>query len=69
MGPRNVGLGLFAQLQKNLREMPKKGLKTGQNGVNFLFGPHTCRIISSPIQRHWVIAGPGPLSITSVRGT
>ena len=41
MGPGNVGLGLFA-VAKISGEMPKKGLKTGRNGVKFFLGPHTC---------------------------
>ena len=38
MGPGNIGLGLFTQLQK-FQVKCIKGLKTGQNGVKFFFGP------------------------------
>jgi len=35
-------IGAFCTIAKNSGEMPKKGLKTGQNGVKFFLGPHTC---------------------------
>ena len=41
-GSRKCRMGAFGTIAKISREMPKKGLKTGQNGVKFVFGPHTC---------------------------
>ena len=46
MGPGNVGLELFAQLQKIQVKCQKKALKTGQKGVKKLFSPHTFKIIT-----------------------
>ena len=36
----------FCTIAKISGEMPKKGLKTGQNGVKFFFDPHTCWILT-----------------------
>ena len=41
-GSRKCRMGAFCTIAKISGEMPKKGLKTGQNGVKFVFGPHTC---------------------------
>merc|ERR1712218_307120 len=38
-GSRKCRMGAFCTIAKISGEMPKKGLKTGQNGVNFLGGP------------------------------
>ena len=40
-GSRKCRMGAFCTIAKNSGEMSKKGLKTGQNGVNFFFNPHT----------------------------
>ena len=34
-------MGAFCTIAKISGEMPKKGLKTGRNGVKFFLGPHT----------------------------
>ena len=41
-GSRKCRIGAFCTIEKNSGEKPKKGLKTGQNGVKFFFSPHTC---------------------------
>ena len=41
-GSRKCRMGAFCTIEKISGEMPKKGLKTGQNGVKFFLGPHTC---------------------------
>ena len=41
-GSRKCRMGAFCTIAKISGEMPKKGLKTGQNGVKFFLGPHTC---------------------------
>ena len=43
-GSLKCRIGAFCTIAKNWGEMPKKGLKTGQNGVKFLFSLHTCWI-------------------------
>ena len=39
---KNAVLNTVDSIAKVLGETPKKGLKTGQNGVKFFSGPHTC---------------------------
>ena len=41
-GSRKCRIGAFCTIAKISGEMPKKGLKTGRNGVKFFLGPHTC---------------------------
>ena len=38
-GSRKCRIGAFCTIAKISGEMPKKGLKTGQNGVKFFWGP------------------------------
>ena len=38
-GSRKCRMGAFCTIAKISGEMPKKGLKTGQNGVKFFLGP------------------------------
>ena len=38
-GSRKCRMGAFCTIAKISGEMPKKGLKTGRNGVKFFFGP------------------------------
>ena len=40
-GSRKCRIGASCTIAKNSGEMPKKGLKTGQNGVKYFFSPHT----------------------------
>ena len=41
-GSQKCRMGAFCTIAKISGEMPKKGLKTGQNGVKIFLGPHTC---------------------------
>ena len=45
-GSRKCRIRAFCTIAKISGEMPKKGLKTGQNGVKFFFDPHTCWILT-----------------------
>ena len=45
-GSRKCRIRAFCTIAKISGEMPKKGLKTGRNGVKFFLGPHTCWIIT-----------------------
>ena len=40
-GSQKCRMGAFCTIAKYSGEMSKKGLKTGQNGVNFFVSPHT----------------------------
>ena len=41
-GSQKCRMGAFCTIAKISGEMPKKGLKTGRNGVKFFLGPYTC---------------------------
>ena len=45
-GSQKCRIRAFCTIAKISGEMPKKGLKTGRNGVKFFLGPHTCWIIT-----------------------
>ena len=45
-GSRKCRMGAFCTIAKISGEMPKKALKTGQNGVKNFLGPHTYWIIT-----------------------
>ena len=45
-GSRKCRMGAFCTIAKISGEMPKKALKTGQNGVKIFLGPHTYWIIT-----------------------